>query len=99
LHHYFVVTEGRRNKGHFDSISFLSAGDLCIVNKTEKFLTKAVRIHALGGPEFLHVEDLGSFAVQFAKAKGAYVIGTASAVNLEYLKQLGADEVTDYRSQ
>ena len=42
---------------------------------------------------------VGSFAVQFAKAKGAYVIGTASAGNLEYLRQLGADEVLDYRSQ
>lgn len=42
---------------------------------------------------------VGSFAVQFAKARGAYVIGSASAENLEYLKQLGADEVLDYRSQ
>ena len=42
---------------------------------------------------------VGSFAVQFAKAKGAYVIGTASAGNLEFLKQIGADEVIDYRSQ
>ena len=42
---------------------------------------------------------VGSFAVQFAKAKGAYVIGTASASNLAYLKQLGADEAIDYRSQ
>ena len=42
---------------------------------------------------------VGGFAVQFAKAKGAYVIGTASASNLDYVKQLGADEVLDYRSQ
>jgi NADPH:quinone reductase-like Zn-dependent oxidoreductase len=42
---------------------------------------------------------VGSFAVQFAKAKGAYVIGTASAGNLDYLRQLGADEALDYRSQ
>ncbi|WP_311136815.1 NADP-dependent oxidoreductase [Hymenobacter cellulosilyticus] len=42
---------------------------------------------------------VGGFAVQFAKAKGAYVIGTASAANLDYVKQLGADEVIDYRSQ
>ncbi len=42
---------------------------------------------------------VGSFALQFAKAKGAYVIGTASAHNHDYLKQLGADEVIDYKNQ
>ena len=42
---------------------------------------------------------VGSLAVQFAKAKGAYVIGAASAGNLEYLRQLGADEAIDYQSQ
>ncbi|WP_245326243.1 NADP-dependent oxidoreductase [Hymenobacter wooponensis] len=42
---------------------------------------------------------VGSLAVQFAKAKGAYVLGVASASNQEYLKQLGADEVLDYQSQ
>ncbi|MEX8546619.1 MAG: NADP-dependent oxidoreductase [Mucilaginibacter sp.] len=44
-------------------------------------------------------DGVGSFAVQFAKAKGAYVIGIASTNNLEYLKQLGADEVIDYKTQ
>jgi NADPH:quinone reductase-like Zn-dependent oxidoreductase len=42
---------------------------------------------------------IGSFAVQFAKAKGAYVTGTASEKNLEYLKQIGADEVVNYEKQ
>ena len=42
---------------------------------------------------------VGSLAVQFAKAKGAYVIGTASAGNLDYVRQLGADEALDYRTQ
>lgn len=42
---------------------------------------------------------VGSFAVQFAKAKGAYVIGIASTDNIEYVKQLGADEVIDYKTQ
>lgn len=42
---------------------------------------------------------VGSLAVQFAKAKGAYVIGAASAGNLDYLRQLGADEAFDYRAQ
>lgn len=42
---------------------------------------------------------VGSLAVQFAKAKGAYVVATASAANLDFLKQLGADEVIDYKNQ
>jgi NADPH:quinone reductase-like Zn-dependent oxidoreductase len=42
---------------------------------------------------------VGNLAVQFAKAKGAYVIGTASANNLDFLKELGADEVIDYKTQ
>ena len=42
---------------------------------------------------------VGSFSVQFAKAKGAYVIGIASTDNIEYLRQLGADEVIDYKTQ
>ena len=42
---------------------------------------------------------VGGFAVQFAKAKGAYVIATASAANLDYVRSLGADEVFDYQTQ
>ena len=39
---------------------------------------------------------VGGFAVQFAKWKGAHVIGTASARNQDFLRQLGADEAIDY---
>ncbi len=51
-----------------------------------------VLIHGAAG-------GVGNLAVQFAKAKGAYVIGTASANNFDFLKQLGADEVIDYKTQ
>lgn len=40
---------------------------------------------------------VGSFAVQFAKWIGAYVIGTGSGDNIAFIKQLGADEAIDYR--
>jgi NADPH:quinone reductase-like Zn-dependent oxidoreductase len=42
---------------------------------------------------------VGNYALQLAKWKGAYVIGTASANNHEFLKQLGANEVIDYKNQ
>lgn len=42
---------------------------------------------------------VGGFAVQLAKAKGAYVIGMASTANVDYVRQLGADEVIDYKTQ
>lgn len=42
---------------------------------------------------------VGSFAVQIAKAHGAYVIGTASAAKEAYVRGLGVDEFIDYRSQ
>lgn len=42
---------------------------------------------------------VGSLAVQIAKAKGAYVIGSASESNQKFLGQIGADEVIDYKKQ
>jgi NADPH:quinone reductase-like Zn-dependent oxidoreductase len=39
---------------------------------------------------------VGHLAVQIAKARGAYVIGTARAVNHGFVRGLGADEVLDY---
>lgn len=41
---------------------------------------------------------VGTFAVQLAKWKGAYVIGTASAKNHHLLRELGCDELIDYRT-
>ena len=42
---------------------------------------------------------VGSLAVQIAKNKECYVIGTTSNVNLDFVKKLGADEVIDYKNQ
>lgn len=50
-----------------------------------------VLVHAAAG-------GVGHLAVQIAKARGAYVIGTASAGKHDLVKELGADEVIDYRA-
>jgi len=41
---------------------------------------------------------VGSFAVQFARWKGAHVIGTTSTANVDYVRFLGAETVIDYTS-
>ncbi len=50
-----------------------------------------ILIHAAAG-------GVGTFAVQLAKWKGAYVIGTASSRNHAFLRELGADELIDYNT-
>lgn len=57
-------------------------------------LTKGERvlIHAGSG-------GVGSFAIQFAKWAGAHVIATASGTNEALVRELGADEFVDYRTQ
>ena len=42
---------------------------------------------------------VGSMAVQLAKAKGAFVIGTASGKNEEFVRGLGVDEFIDYTKE
>ncbi|RWC29733.1 MAG: NADP-dependent oxidoreductase [Mesorhizobium sp.] len=48
-----------------------------------------VLVHAGAG-------GVGHLAVQIAKARGAYVVATASPAKLDFVRKLGADEVLDY---
>jgi NADPH:quinone reductase-like Zn-dependent oxidoreductase len=48
-----------------------------------------VLIHAAAG-------GVGHLAVQVAKARGAYVIGTARPAKHDFLRSLGADQLIDY---
>ncbi len=40
---------------------------------------------------------VGAFAVQFAHQLGAWIIATAAAEDLDFVRSLGADEVLDYK--
>jgi NADPH:quinone reductase-like Zn-dependent oxidoreductase len=51
-----------------------------------------VLIHGAAG-------GVGVMAVQLARWRGAEVTGTAAAVNLDFVRRLGAVEVIDYRAQ
>jgi NADPH:quinone reductase-like Zn-dependent oxidoreductase len=51
-----------------------------------------ILIHGAGG-------GIGTFAVQLAKDIGAYVIGNEKAHNVEFVRQLGANEVINADSQ
>lgn len=83
------------------TITHLEAASIPLVGITawEMLLTTAhiekgqkVLVHAASG-------GVGSIAVQIAKAKGCYVIGTTSESNIDMVKSLGADEVIDYKKE
>jgi len=81
--------------GHAEAAAVPLAGLTAWQGLFDHGLLKAgqkVLIHAAAG-------GVGTYAVQFAKWKGAYVIGTASSNNIDFLKRLGADEIIDYKMQ
>jgi NADPH:quinone reductase-like Zn-dependent oxidoreductase len=42
---------------------------------------------------------VGAYAIQFAKNAGAHVITTASAKDRDYVRELGADRIIDYKTE
>lgn len=62
-----------------------------LVDTAEVRPGQRVLVHGAGG-------GVGHLAVQIAKARGAYVVGTASAGKHDFVRGLGADEVIDYRA-
>src|SRR5687767_461987 len=64
----------------------------CLVDIADVQPGQRVLVHAAAG-------GVGHLAVQIAKARGAYVVGTASAGKHNLLHDLGIDEAVDYRAE
>ncbi|WP_244976106.1 NADP-dependent oxidoreductase [Nocardia huaxiensis] len=83
-----------------DSLTMQQAGALPLVGLTAWQALVGIANITAGQRVLVHAAagGVGHIAVQIAKARGAYVIGTASAANREFVLELGADEVIDYRA-
>jgi NADPH:quinone reductase-like Zn-dependent oxidoreductase len=81
-------------------MSFEEAAGLPIVGETAWRAMVTVADVQAGQRVLIHggAGGVGSAAVQIAKARGAYVIATASPSHNDLLHSLGADEVLDYNS-
>ncbi|TMN21671.1 NADP-dependent oxidoreductase [Lentibacillus cibarius] len=64
----------------------------CLVDVAK--MTAGERVFIQGGPG-----GVGSFAIQLAKAYGCWVATTGSGKNVDFLKQLGADQVINYEEE
>jgi NADPH:quinone reductase-like Zn-dependent oxidoreductase len=80
------------------TISHIEAGVLLLAGITAWEAMVTVGKEAEGQRVLIHAASggVGSLAVQIAKARGAYVIGTSSSSNRELVESLGVDEFIDY---
>ena len=87
-----IVAKKPSSLSHVDAAALALTGltALCSVEDALK-LKSGETILIQGG-----AGGVASFAIQLAKHLGARVITTASAANLSYLRDLGADQVIDY---
>ncbi|MCW3094789.1 MAG: alcohol dehydrogenase [Chthonomonadaceae bacterium] len=83
------------------TLDFSQAASIPVVASTswESLFEKAGL--AAGQSVLIHggAGGVGMFAVQFARWKGAHVIATASATDLDFVRSLGAVEVIDYKGE
>jgi len=89
-----VVCLKPSNLNFSESVSLPLVG-LTTIQSFDKASLKSgnkVLIHAGSG-------GIGTFAIQYAKSKGAYVYTTTSTKNVEWVKELGADRVIDYKTE
>ena len=90
-----IVAHKPANISHLEAACFpLAAGTAwdCLVTRGQLQIGESVLIHAGAG-------GVGSFAIQLAKAMGAYVFTTCSAKNRDLVEKLGADCIINYQTE
>jgi NADPH:quinone reductase len=90
-----IVAHKPANISHLEAACFpLAAGTAwdCLVTRGRLQVGESVLIHAGAG-------GVGSFAIQLAKAMGAYVFTTCSARNHDIVRKLGANCIIDYQTE
>ncbi|MFB4311661.1 NADP-dependent oxidoreductase [Actinomadura sp. GTD37] len=99
-HAEYVTAPSRTFAAKPSAVDHVQAGALplaaltawqALVDTAEVREGQRVLVHAAAG-------GVGHLAVQIAKARGAYVLGTASAPKHGFLRRLGVDEPIDYRA-
>lgn len=97
----YVAAPSRHFVGKPHTLSFEEAAALPLAGLTAwQLVVDAISLQQ-GDDILIHggAGGVGHLAVQIAKARGATVFATARAEQAEWLRELGADEVIDYRSE
>ncbi|NMG10965.1 zinc-dependent alcohol dehydrogenase family protein [Brasilonema sp. UFV-L1] len=88
-----IVTKKPSNLSHTEAASVPVAGGTAwaaLFDRASLKVGEIVLIHGGAG-------GVGSFAIQIAKAAGAYVYTTCGSYDFDLVKSIGADRVIDYR--
>ncbi len=97
----FTVTAASQVAAMPDNLDFEQAASLPLVGVSAlQALTRHIDL-AAGQKICINggAGGIGAVAVQLAKHIGAYVAATATGDDIDFVKQLGADEVIDYKQQ
>ena len=96
----FVAVESKLIAKKPTNITFEQAAGLPLVGLTAIQALEAVGIKE-GDRILIHAGSggVGSFAIQYAKVRGAIVYTTTSTKNVDWVKALGADRVIDYTKE
>lgn len=97
----FAVTSAAQIAKAPEGFDFTQAAALPLVGVSAlQALTQHIKLQS-AQTLFIHggAGGIGAIAIQIAKNIGAYVATTATGDGIEYVKQLGADKVIDYKAQ